>query len=257
MNILITGASSGIGAALALHYAIAGNHLYLSGRHRERLTTVADECRRKGAAVDINIIDVTDRTGMAAWIEDIDKRTSLDLVIANAGVSGGTGGSASGFESADQVRTLFDINVTGVFNTIDPVLPRMKARGQGQIAIMSSLASFCGWPGAPAYSAAKGAVRLYGEALRGRLRDSGVKINVICPGFIRTPMTAVNNYAMPFMMDADRAATIIARGLVRNRGRIAFPWPTYLFAGFFGLLPPALTLRFLSRMPEKPVQSPS
>ena len=250
-HILITGASSGIGAALALHYAAPGVRLALSGRNRARLSDVAGHCQEKGAIVTDVAVDVTDRVAMQRWIEQEDEKEPLDLVIANAGISGGTGG---GGESAEQVRRIFDINVTGVFNTVAPILPRMIARCSGQIAIMSSLASFCGWPGAPAYSASKAAVRIYGEALRGAMARYGVKVNVICPGFIDTPMTAVNDYAMPFMIDAVTAAAITARGLESNGARIAFPLRTYFFAGLMGLLPAGLSSSILRKLPEKPAR---
>ncbi len=250
-TILITGASSGIGAALAVFYAKAGTRLILHGRNAERLGAVAKACRDKGAQAEEAALDITDRMAVQAWIEEADKRAALDLVIANAGISGGTGGGGAS-EPAAQVRQIFDTNLTGVLNTVEPVLPLMIARKKGQIGLMSSLASFSGWPGAPAYSASKGAVRLYGEALRPRMAAKGVKINVICPGFIRTPMTAVNGYSMPFLMDADRAAALIAQGLEKNAGRIAFPWQTYLMAGFFGLLPPGLSALLFAGLPEKP-----
>lgn len=250
-NILITGASSGIGAALARQYAGPDMFLALCGRDEMRLGVTAQACRDKGAIVEEAVMDVTDREAMQAWVAAIDDRHPLDLVIANAGVSGGTGGSNEG-EPALQVRKIFDVNLSGVLNTIEPVLPRMLAREAGQIALMSSLASFSGWPGAPAYSASKGAVRLYGEALRGALGKKGIRVNVICPGFIKTPMTAINNYAMPFMVDADQCASAIIRALRKNRGRIAFPWQTYFLAGLVGLLPHWLSLRIFIKLPEKP-----
>ena len=247
-NILITGASSGIGVALAAYYAAPGVFLALGGRDEQRLGDIARTCRDKGAAVNETLVDVRDRDAMQGWIDGVDSVQPLDLAIANAGISGGTGG---GGEPAQQVRDIFEINLTGVLNTIEPVLPLMSRRGRGQVALMSSLASFSGWPGAPAYSASKGAVRLYGEALRGSMAARGVQVNVICPGFIRTPMTDVNDYTMPFMMDAGRAARMIARGLAANRGRIAFPWQTYVLAGFAGLLPYGLSSRIFLKLPEK------
>ncbi|HTK85073.1 MAG TPA: SDR family NAD(P)-dependent oxidoreductase [Patescibacteria group bacterium] len=248
-SILITGASSGLGAALARHYAASGVHLSLGGRDDARLREVADDCRKHGATVTTALVDVTDEDSMRTWVGVTDDHHPLDLVIANAGISGGTGG---GGEGAAQARKIFAVNLDGTFNTIDPIIPRMKTRGRGQIAVMSSLAGFGGWPGAPAYSAAKGAVRLYGEALRGALAKSGIGVSVICPGFIKTPMTDVNPYHMPLLMPADRAARIIAHGLSVNRARIAFPLPTYVFALWTSFLPVGLAIRLRSRMPEKP-----
>lgn len=253
-SILITGASSGIGQALALRYAAEGVFLALSGRDEDRLMAVANGCRALGAEVDVAVLDVTDRGMMDDWITDVDDSHPLDLVIANAGISGGTGGVMNG-EPVDQARVIFDVNLTGVLNTVGPILPRMIARGAGQIALMASLAAFRGFPGAPAYSASKGAVRFYGEALRGAVRDTGVKINVVCPGFVRSRMTAVNDFPMPFLMEADQAADVIANGLSRNRGRIAFPWPVHLSSWFLSVLPDSLCQILLRRLPAKP--SPS
>ncbi|MBU0799964.1 MAG: SDR family NAD(P)-dependent oxidoreductase [Alphaproteobacteria bacterium] len=253
-SILITGASSGIGAALAVHYARAGVHLFLGGRNQDRLLAVADKCRARGAVVEITLLDVTKREETTAWVQAADDRVPLDLVIANAGVSGGTGGVITG-EPAEQTRHIFAVNVDGVLNTIEGVQDRMVVRGRGQLAIMSSLASFAAWPGAPAYSASKAAVRVYGEALHGALKQSGVRVSVICPGFIETPMTAVNGYKMPFMMGPERAAALIAAGLARGAVRVAFPLRTYVFAALPGFLPPAVMVWLLGRMPAKPAQT--
>lgn len=250
-TILITGASSGIGAALARHYAGRGIYLFLTGRDETRLSTVADECRAKGAEVDICLMDVTDRQPFSEWILQSDQKRPIDLVIANAGISGGTGGA----ETASWVEAeykIFEVNVTGVLNTILPLVPRMVERRQGQIAIMSSLAGFSGWPGAPGYSASKAGVRVYGEALRGTLASAHVGVSVICPGFVESRMTAVNNYKMPLFMDAQKAAECIAKGLACNRARIAFPWPTAFVSGLMGLLPPAVSSMLLALFPAKP-----
>jgi len=247
-RILVTGASSGIGAALAELYAAPGCALLLGGRNGARLEAVAANCRARGAAVETALIDVTDRAATEAWIETADRAAPLDLVIANAGISAGTGG---GGEAAAQARAIFATNLDGLLNTVLPALAVMLRRGHGQIALMSSLAAFRGFPGAPAYCASKAAARIWGEALRGEVATAGVRVSVICPGFVESPMTAVNDFPMPFLMSAERAARIIRRGLRRNRARIAFPWPTYAAAWLVGLLPPVLTDPILARLPKK------
>lgn len=252
-SILITGASSGIGEALALHYAQPGIFLALSGRNEERLRDVAQRCQTKGAIVNPVSIDVSDRAAMQAWMTAVDENHALDLVIANAGISGGTGGVMNG-EPIHQARRILAINITGVLNTIEPVLPRMMSRRRGQIALVSSMAGFRGFPSAPAYSASKGMVRFYGEALRGSLREAGVEVNVIMPGFVKSRMTDANDFHMPFLMEADKAATIISRGLARNHGRIAFPLPTYVGAWFISILPDIIAQKILGKLPAKPQQ---
>lgn len=248
LTILITGASSGIGEALALAYARPGRFLALLGRDAARLSDVAQRCQRQGAAIETAMISVTDASRMADWITALDGRAPLDLVVANAGISGGT---ARGHETADQVRAIFATNVEGVINTVTPVIGAMTARGRGQIAIMSSLASFRGFPSAPAYCASKAAVRVWGEALRAELAPHGVGVSVICPGFVVSRITAANEFRMPLLMSADRAARIIVRGLARNRARTAFPWPIYAAARLVATLPPALIDPLLRRAPRK------
>lgn len=249
--ILITGGSSGIGAALAVQYAAQGVFLALSGRDVGRLEAVQAQCAALGAVVEVKQICVTDRTAMAAWIADVDVRHPLDLVIANAGISGGTGEDFFHGEDFHQARSIFDVNLMGVLNTIEPAIERMKIRGTGQIAIMSSLAGFRGWPGAPAYSASKGAVRFYGEALRGSLRRTGIKVNVICPGFVVSRMTDANDFPMPALMETDKAARIIVDGLNRNRGRICFPFSTAFVVWFLSVLPDCVAQFLQSGLPAK------
>lgn len=246
--ILITGASSGIGEALALAYADAGVRLALTGRDAARLAAIADACRGRGAVVETAVLDVADRAAMAAQLTRWDDAGPIELAIANAGISAGTGG---GEESEAQLRAIAAANVDGVINTVAPLIPRMVARQRGQLALMSSLAGFRGVAGAPAYSASKAWVRVYGEALRLDLAGHGVRVSVICPGFVRSRMTAVNKFPMPFLMDADRAARIIRRGLAANRGRIAFPWPMAAAVWLLNALPARLADALLSGLPRK------
>ncbi len=251
-SILITGASSGIGAALALEFAGPGVALALTGRDEARLAAVAGACRKAGAEPRIEVLDVREREPLAAWIAEVDRAAPLELVIANAGVSAGTGGTeGDAGESVAQTRRIIATNLDGVFNTVLPAVARMRPRGRGQVAIMSSMAAFRGFPGAPAYCASKAAVRVWGEALRGELHDAGIGVSVICPGYVRSGITAVNDFPMPLLMDAERAARIIRRGLARNRPRIAFPGPIYAAVWLLSALPPRLTDPLLRRLPKK------
>lgn len=243
--ILITGASSGIGAALAGAYARPGVTLALTGRSTERLDAVAADGKRAGATVVKAVLDVSDRAAMAAWISKVDRETPLDLVIANAGVSG------RGQGDPDPVRTMLRINVEGVLNTVDPIIPAMIERASGHLAIVSSLAGFRGMPTAPGYTASKAAVRCYGEGLRGKLMRRGITVSVVCPGFVRTPMTDDNPFPMPLLMEPEQAAAIIRRGLKRKKARIAFPFRLYLAMRLLAALPPAWADPWLQRFPGK------
>lgn len=255
-GVLITGASSGIGRALAEACAAPAVTLHLSGRDEARLAETARACAERGAAVEMRVLDVRDAEGMAAWIRDAGR---LDLVVANAGVSAGTGGAV---EPADQTRRIFDINVTGVLNTALPALEVMGAqeRGadglRGRIAVIASVAAFIAAPGAPAYCATKAAVQRWAEALDGTERPRGVRLHAVCPGYIRTPMTARNDFPMPFMMDADQAARRTLSGILRGRTRIAYPWPTYALARVFGALPPSWRNALFTRLPSKRAEPP-
>lgn len=247
-HVAITGASSGIGAALALAYARPGALLSLSGRDVKRLAAVARDAEARGARVREAVLDVRDRDATADWAVAADESRPVDLLIANAGISGGTHG---GPESAEQTRAVFAVNLDGVVNTVLPLVPRMVARGTGQIALISSLAGHRGFPGAPAYCASKAAVKVWGESLRGELAPRGVKINVVMPGFVKSRMTDANDFPMPFFMSAEKAAEIIRRGLARDRARIAFPWQTALIAWALGMASPALTDPLLRGLPKK------
>lgn len=251
-SIMITGGSSGIGAALARRYAGEGRFLAITGRDRERLEQVAEDCRTAGAEVVSKVIDVCDRDPLESWMAGIDRDRPLDLVIANAGVSAGTGLFG---ENAEQTRHILSINVDGVVSTVLTAVALMRARGRGQVAIMSSLAAFRGFPGAPAYCASKAAVRVWGEALRGTVAPQGLTVSVICPGYVKSAMTAVNDFPMPLLMEAEKAAAIIERGLAAGKARIVFPRRLFAVVWLLSLLPPAWTDPLLSRLPEKPASN--
>jgi short-subunit dehydrogenase len=234
--VVITGASSGIGRALALAYAGDGVILGLLGRNISRLDEVAGECRRRGATVHTAALEVRERVAMAQWLQDFDVRTPIDLLVANAGVMAGRQADAA-IESSDAGYAVMETNVLGTLNAIQPVLPRMVARRRGQIAIVSSIAAFIPLPDAPSYSAGKAALLNYGLALRAAVRQSGVSISVICPGYVETPMMEQESGPKPFAMRAEAAAGLIVRGLQRNRAVIAFPFLFALITRIGGLLP--------------------
>ena len=154
-SIVITGASSGIGEALALDYAAPGIALALSGRDAARLQAVAEACRAKGATVDAGQIDVVDKEALAAWLTRFDEAHPVDLLIANAGISIDKGNSS--IDDFSIIRKTMAVNVDGVFNTVEPLIGRMMARGRGQIAVVSSLAGFIGLPYSASYNASKAA----------------------------------------------------------------------------------------------------
>jgi short-subunit dehydrogenase len=251
-SVLITGASSGIGAALAAACARPGAVLHLSGRNAGRLEDVAITCRARGAEVHAAVLDVADRDAMAGWIE---AAGYLDLVVANAGISAGTAGGKP--ESEAQARTIFDVNLGGVLNTALPALAAMQAQPEGvdgwrgRIAVVSSIAAFVPAPGAPAYCASKAAVDAWTVATAATARRAGVLMTSICPGYVRTAMTARNRFPMPGLMTAERASGIILGGLGKGRRRIVFPWWMGVAARVAGLLPLAVSSRVLGAVEGK------
>ncbi len=245
-TIVITGASSGIGKALAQRFAGPQSVLGLLGRNAQRLETVAEECRARGARVLRASIDVCDHEQIGAWLVDFDSDTPIDVLIVNAGVMGGVPPNEE-LEPAHVSRSVFETNVVGALNTIHPIVPRMIARGSGQIAILSSIAGFIPLPDAPSYGASKAAVLSYGLALRSFLHDKGIRVSVVCPGYVSTPMMAQEHGWKPFEMAPERAAELICRGLARDKSIITFPRFFSLLTRIGGLLP-----ENIRRRTEKP-----
>ena len=235
---LITGASSGIGSALAEVLARPGATLHLSGRDAVRLDAVVVACRARGATVHPAIIDVRDAEAMAAWIAGAGR---LDLVVANAGVSAGT--IAGTPEAPETARAIFAINLDGVVNTVLPALAAMTRQPagsdgvRGRIGAIASIAALAVTPWGPAYGASKAAVDAWIVGSGVEMRKRGVTLTSVCPGYIRTAMTAGHQFPMPGLMDADRAARIILRGIAAGRSRVVFPWWIGLATRAAGLLP--------------------
>jgi short-subunit dehydrogenase len=250
---LITGASSGIGRALALALATPAATLHLSGRNATRLEATAQTCRTRGADVRTAILDVRDAAAMATWIE---AAGPLDLVVANAGISAGAGGNL--LEPPAQIRAILATNIDGMLNTVLPAIAVMarQPRGAdgiaGRIAVIASIAGLVAVPGSAAYCAAKAAADAWTVATAPAARAQGITLTSVCPGYIRTAMTADNAFPMPGLMDADRAARIILRAIGAGRVRITFPWWMAAAAHFAALLPPRLLATLTAGRQGKP-----
>lgn len=250
-DVLITGASSGLGRALAEACAAPGVTLHLSGRDAARLEATVEACRARGAVVHPAVLDVTDAAAMAAWVRGAGR---LDLVIANAGVSGGTGGAV---EPPSQTARIFATNVGGVLNTALPALEVMAAQPpgadglRGRVAVIASIAAFVAAPGAPAYCASKSAVQRWAEALDATERARGLRLHAVCPGYVRTPMTARNEFPMPFLMAPEEAARRTLSGIAAGRLRVVYPRRLYFMARLVGALPPRWRNALFSKLPAK------
>ncbi|MFN7086467.1 MAG: SDR family oxidoreductase [Burkholderiales bacterium] len=249
-RVVITGASSGIGAALARHYAAQGARLGLIARRLPALERLAAQFACDAA---VYALDVRDGEGMRRAAADFMSRHGCpDVVIANAGVSLGT--LTEYPEDVQAFQDVLDINVVGMVKTFQPFVPPMREAGKGALVGIASVAGYRGLPGAAAYSASKAAAISYLESLRVELRNSGVKVVTICPGYIATPMTEKNPYPMPFIMSADAAAHKIISIIGRGKTYAVIPWQMALVARVLHVLPNRLYDRLLARAPHKPRQ---
>ena len=251
-RVWITGASSGIGAALARAYAARGATIALIARRDPLLRELAASLP---VPTFIYPLDVADAAAVQAAAADFIARAGLpDIVIANAGVSVGTL-----TEEVDDLKAfsrVMEINVMGMANCFAPFAAAMRRRGSGRLAGIASMAGVRGLPGAGAYSASKAAAFTYLESLRVEMRDSGVKVVTIAPGYIRTPMTAVNDYPMPFLMDANIAAEKMLRAIDAGKRRVVVPWQMGIVARLMRWLPDAIYDRLAARAGRKPRNLP-
>ncbi len=238
-NILITGASDGIGAALAKRYASVDTHLILLARNKEKLATVANACETKQASVETHSIDITETKPLQKLIQGIDKISPIDLVICNAGVTSiiPKDGQA---ESWQAISNVIDTNLYGVLATLNPLIDSLRKRQSGQIAIVSSLAAHYGMPISPAYCASKSAVKAYGQALRGWLKQDGINVTLVYPGFVKSSLSDQFYSDKPFMVSPKKAADIIYKGIQKNKASVSFPFPLNFGIWFLSLLPSSM-----------------
>lgn len=247
-RVFITGASSGIGAALARHYAAQGAQLGLTGRDQTRLETVAASLATDCATY---VVDVRDAVAMQQAAQDfLGKFGTPDIVIANAGVSRGT--LTDHAEDTPAFRAIIETNLLGLVHTFQPFMQAMRQAGQGSLVGIASVAGMRGLPGAGAYSASKAAAISYLESLRVELASSGITVTTICPGYIKTPMTDVNTYPMPFLMDADVAARKMACIIAHKRRYAILPWQMALVGRLMKLIPACLWDWAMKNAPHKP-----
>lgn len=247
MKVIISGASSGLGRALAQYYAGMGATLGLIARRGNLLETLAADI----SGVSIYVADVRDAPAMRAAAQDfISRHGCPDIVIANAGISRGT--LTEYAEDGEVFEDILAINVLGMVNLFQPFVASMRAAGKGSLVGIASVAGYRGLPGGGAYSASKAAAITYLESLRVEMHSSGVSVITICPGYIVTPMTANNPYRMPFILTAEDAAEKIVR-IVENKTLFTvIPWQMAIVARVLKLLPNFLYDRLFAKAPRKP-----
>jgi short-subunit dehydrogenase len=235
--VFITGASSGLGRGLSLHYARAGATVHAVARRKAELQALVAEAPE--GRVRTVVVDVTDSEKLVEAIRAAESASggALDLVIANAGVGGTTSARKMDWTS---VKKVFEVNTTAAAVTVAAALPAMVARNAGQVVAVSSLAALRGMPGHAAYCASKAALHVFMESVRVDLRGTGVRATTILPGFVKTEMTAKNRFRMPFLMELDDAVAVMARGIERGRPTIAYPLPMAAMARSLGALPRAI-----------------
>ncbi|MCB1941348.1 MAG: SDR family oxidoreductase [Candidatus Accumulibacter sp.] len=247
-KLFLTGASSGIGQALAEHYAAQGALLGLVARRAMPLQALAT---RWPGQISCYPLDVTDAAALRAAADDFIGRLGVpDIVIANAGVSVGT--LTEHPEDLAVIRQVMDTNLYGMAATFSPFIGGMRRAGRGRLVGIASVAGIRGLPGSAAYSASKAAAISYLESLRVELRASGISVLTICPGYIATPMTERNPFPMPFLIPADVAAVRFAQAIARRRSYVVIPWQMGIVGKLLRLLPNAVYDRLLAGAPRKP-----
>lgn len=239
-NIVITGASSGIGAALAKFYARPGRTLGLIGRDARRLAGIAAEVTAAGAVAVEGVLDLRDRSAATAFLADFDEHHPVDLVIANAGILDGRHADDT-VEDAEAMRRVIEINLLGALDSVHALLPSMRHRRRGHIALVSSLAALSPLPDAPAYSASKAGLLAYGRGLRAALAPEQIRVTVVCPGYVTSAMTDTHIGSHPQKISAEAAARLIGAGIERNKPVIGFPRSLYILSLITPFLPEFIT----------------
>ena len=247
----ITGAGKGIGRALAMKLARSGSIVAASARTQSDLEQLAADAKAAGGDIRVYPFDITDASAAVVAVSRIENDIGpIDMAILNAGTHAETSGASF---DLDVFRRVVDTNLFGAANCLAALLPHLVRRGEGHLALVSSLAARPGLPTAGAYAASKAGLTALSEAIAPELDMIGVTTTLIEPGFVDTPLTKKNTFAMPFLIDAEKAADIIARGLERRKSKISFPWQMTLAIGFLRLLPRRLLFVIARGMVRTPV----
>ena len=243
MKILITGASSGIGAELARQYASLDNELVLLARREQKLKILHDNLKDKCKSIELIVADVTD---FKVLQEKIEKMGEVDMVILNAGVS--LGHTSSKIPTITEFKNLYDVNVLSNHAILEVLLPKFKAKRSGKIVFISSLASLFSMPSSKVYSSSKRALNAYAEGVRYKYKKEGIKVLTILPGFIKSELTDKNKFNMPLILDTQTGVSKIKNAIDKNKEFYAFPFRFYLIISTLNLLPHFLREKIVNFM---------
>jgi len=241
MKILITGASSGIGAEFARQYANPQNELFLLARREEKLKELKNELADRCKKITLIVVDVRDFQALQSKLRELE---AFDMVILNAGIS--LGHTHTAIPTIEEFKNLYDVNVLSQHATLEVVLPKMQARKSGKIVFISSLASLFSMPSSKIYSSSKRALNAYAEGIRYKYAKDNIKVITILPGFVKSELTDKNDFNMPMLLDTDVGVGLMKRAIDRGKEFYAFPLRFYLIIKLFNLLPSLLRQRIVN-----------
>ncbi len=241
MKILITGASSGIGAEFACQYASLENELYLLARREEKLQKLKNELQNRCKNITLIVVDVRD---FEALQQKLREQESFDMVILNAGIS--LGHSHTDIPTIAEFKNLYDVNVLSQHAVLEVLLPKMQEKKSGKVVFISSLSSLFTMPTAKVYASSKRALNAYAEGIRYKYAKEGIEVFVMLPGFIKSELTDKNDFDMPFLLDTDEGVRLMKRAIERGKKFYAFPLRFYLTIRILRWLPSALRQRIVN-----------
>jgi len=241
MKILITGASSGIGAEFARQYTSLDNELFLLARREEKLQDLKNELQNRCKNITLIVVDVRDFEALQQKLHGVQ---SFDMVILNAGIS--LGHTHTNIPTIAEFKNLYDVNVLSQHAVLEVVLPKMQEQKSGKIVFISSLSSLFTMPSVKVYASSKRALNAYAEGIRYKYKEDGIKVITILPGFIKSELTDKNDFSMPFLLDTDEGVQMMKRAIDKGKESYAFPLRFYLIIRFLNLLPSLLRQRIVN-----------